>query len=452
MNFTDKIIDKFNLSPAKKKVVTNLIWAVAGKITTLLGSLLVGILVARYLGPQQYGLMNYVFSYVMLFQVFATFGLDNIEIREEAKNPENKDKIIGTAFCLKIAFAILTIGAIILISELSEADALTRWMIYIYSLSIVMNTFSVIRNHFTALVWNEYIVKTEILRTIIGAGVKIVLLLIHAPLWGFICATLFDTILLAGGYITSYRKKIGQISLWKFDKPTAFYLIKQSFPLLLSGAAIIIYQKIDQVMLGNMIDKQSVGFYSVAGKFTELCIFVPTILSQTITPILVKLYENNVTEYKNKAQSFMNLTIWGTVVGCLIICLIASPLIRYTFGPQYISSIALLQIMVFKVIGYAFAQTTGAMIVIEKKQQLVVIRNIIGCITSIGLNLLLIPLWGVKGAVITSVITAFCTGFLSHIFIPRYHTILRMQIVCVLIGWKDLLSIPLKRIKILSSK
>ena len=441
MNFTDKIIDKFNLSPAKKKVVKNLIWAVAGKITTLLGSLLVGILVARYLGPQQYGLMNYVFSYVMLFQVFATFGLDNIEIREEAKNPENKDKIIGTAFCLKIAFAILTIGAIILISELSEADALTRWMIYIYSLSIVMNTFSVIRNHFTALVWNEYIVKTEILRTIIGAGVKIVLLLIHAPLWGFICATLFDTILLAGGYITSYRRKIGLISLWKFDKPTAFYLIKQSFPLLLSGAAIIIYQKIDQVMLGNMIDKQSVGFYSVAGKFTELCIFVPTILSQTITPILVKLYENNVTEYKNKAQSFMNLTIWGTVVGCLIICLIASPLIRYTFGIQYLYSIPILQIMVFKVVGYAQAQASGAMIVVENKHKYVVIRNIIGCIMCVVLNCLLIPIYGVIGAAISSVLTAICTGYLSHLIIPQYKTILVMQTRAFLVGWKDLMNL-----------
>lgn len=450
MNLIDKIIDKFNLSPAKKKVIKNLIWAVVGKITTLLGGLLVGILVARYLGPQQYGLMNYVFSYVMLFQVFATFGLDSIEIREEVRRPENKDKFIGTALGLKLAFAILTIGVIILITELSEADTFTRWMIYIYSLSIVMNTFSVIRNHFTAIVWNEYIVKTEILRTIIGAAIKIILLLVHAPLWGFICATLFDTILLAGGYITSYRKKIGLVSLWEFDKATAIYLIKQSFPLLLSGAAIIIYQKIDQVMLGNMIDKQSVGFYSVAGKFTELCIFVPTILSQTITPILVKLYENKINEYTKKAQAFMNLTVWGTVVGCVIISMIASPLVKYTFGPQYISSVALLQIMVFKVIGYAFAQTTGAMIVIEKKQQLVAIRNIIGCITSIGLNLLLIPLWGVKGAAITSVITAFCTGFLSHVFIPRYHTILRMQIICIIIGWKDLLILPLKRIQTLS--
>lgn len=445
MNIIDIIIRKLNLSPSKQKIAQNLIWAVIGKITTLLGSLLVGIFVARYLGPEQYGLMNYVFSYIMLFQVFATFGLDNIEIREEAKSPENKNKIIGTAFYLKIILALLTIVAIIVITQLSETDVFTRSMIYVYSLSIIMNTFGVIRNHFTSLVWNEYVVKTEILRTFVGAGIKIVLLLIHAPLWGFICATLFDTILLAGGYITSYQKKIGRISLWEFDTSTAIYLIKQSFPLLLSGAAIIIYQKIDQVMLGNMLDKQSVGFYSVAGKFTELCIFIPTILAQTITPILVKLYDNNANDYTKKAQSFMNLTIWGTIILCVIVCIFAAPLIKYTFGHQYIPSIPLLQIMIFKVIGYAFAQTTGSLIVIEKKQQFVVVRNIIGCVIAIGLNFVLIPLWGIKGAAITSVITAFCTGLFSHIFIPKYHSLLNMQIKCILIGWKDILLTIFKR-------
>ena len=438
MNILDRIIERLKLSPAKEKVVKNLFWAVTGKITTLLGGLLVGIFVARYLGPEQYGLMNYVFSYVMLFQVLASFGLDNIEIREEAKSPEKRDELIGTAFCLKLIFALLTIGVIIITTVLSEAESTTRWMIYIYSLSIIMNTFGVIRNHFTSLVWNEYIVKTEIFRTLIGAGIKIALLLLHAPLWAFICATLFDSILLAGGYITSYRRKIGVIASWSFNSSTAIYLIKQSLPLLLSGAAIIIYQKIDQVMLGNMIDKESVGFYSVAGKFTELCIFIPTILSQTITPILVKLYDEDSDKYKNKAQVFMNLTIWGTIISCLVICLLAAPLIKYTFGAQYIPSITLLQIMVFKVVGYAFAQTTGALIIIEKKQQLVVVRNIIGCITSIGLNLMLIPILGIYGAAIASVITAFCTGYLSHLVIPKYHSMLRMQTRCIVFGWKDI--------------
>ncbi len=435
MSLINKITSHFNISATQQKVVKNLVWAVVGKIVTLLGSLLVGILVARYLGPQQYGLMNYVFSYIAVFQVFASFGLDSIEIREEAHRNEEKNKLIGTAFLLKILFAIITILLVVVSVWIFEADTFTKWMIIMYSLSMIMNSFGVIRNYFTSIVWNEYIVKTEITRTIIGAGIKVALLLIHADLIWFILSTLFDTILLASGYIVSYRRKIDRIRNWTFDKTTALYLIKQSFPLLLSGAAVVVYQKIDQVMLGNMIDKTAVGYYSVAGKFTEICLFIPTILSQTITPILVKAYHENIDDYQRKAKSFMNITIWGTIIICIVICLISNPLIKYTFGTEYTAATILLQIMIFKTIGYASAQITGALIVIEEKQKYVVIRNIIGCLVCIGLNLLLIPQYGVVGAAIASVITAISTGYFSHLLIPSYRSYFYTQTYSFLYGW-----------------
>lgn len=447
MSLINKIISRFNISATQQKVVKNLVWAVVGKIVTLLGSLLVGIFVARYLGPQQYGLMNYVFSYIAVFQVFATFGLDSIEIREEAHRNEEKNKLIGTAFLLKILFAIITILLVVVSVWIFEADTFTRWMIIMYSLSMIMNSFGVIRNYFTSIVWNEYIVKTEITRTIVGAGIKVALLLIHADLFWFILSTLFDTILLASGYIVSYKSKIDKIRNWTFDKATALYLIKQSFPLLLSGAAVVIYQKIDQVMLGNMIDKTAVGYYSVAGKFTEICLFIPTILSQTITPVLVKAYHNDLKDYQKKAASFMNITIWGSIIICIVICLISRPLIKYTFGTEYAAAVTLLQIMIFKTIGYASAQITGAFIVIEKKQKYVVIRNIIGCVVCIGLNLLLIPRYGVTGAAIASVITAICTGYFAHLFIPTYRSYFYTQTYSFILGWKELIVGIFNRLK-----
>ena len=81
----NSVIKRFQLSKTKEAIVQNLFWAVVGKIVNLFGGLLVGIIVARYLGPEQYGLMSYVISYVFLFQTFALFGLDSIEIREEAR-------------------------------------------------------------------------------------------------------------------------------------------------------------------------------------------------------------------------------------------------------------------------------------------------------------------------------------------------------------------------------
>jgi len=449
MNIIDKITSRLNLSATKQKVIRNVVWAVTGKVVTLLGGLLVGIFVARYLGPEQYGLMSYVMSYVAIFQVLAFFGMDNIEIREESKMPEEKDKIIGTAFGLKLFFAIVTIGLVALTTCIFEADSFTKWMIMLYSLSMIMNSFSVIRNYFTSLVWNEYIVKTEITRTLVGAGIKVALLLLHAPLVWFITATLFDTMLIAGGYLVSYRSKIDSIRKWTFDKKQAKYMIHQSFPLLLSGAAVVVYQKIDQVMIGNMIDHAAVGYYAVAGKFLEICIFVPTILTQTITPVLVRSREQNEQEYREKAQIFMNITVWGTIIMCLLITLLATPLVRYTFGPQYMASVVLLQIMVFKVVGYAHAQITGAMIVVENKQKYVVLRNLIGCICAIGFNLLMIPLFGAIGAAISSIVTAACTGIFSHLIIPSYRSLFKMQIHSFVYGWKDLTHIyTLKKSKI----
>lgn len=447
MNLINKIISRFHISTTQQKVVKNLVWAVIGKIVTLLGSLLVGIFVARYLGPEQYGLMNYVFSYIAVFQVFASFGLDSIEIREEAHRNDEKNKLIGTAFVLKILFAIITILLVVISVWIFEADSFTKWMIIMYSLSMIMNSFGVIRNYFTSIVWNEYIVKTEITRTIIGAGIKVALLLIHADLFWFILSTLFDTVLLASGYIVSYKSKIDRIRDWTFDKETALYLIKQSFPLLLSGAAVVVYQKIDQVMLGNMIDKTAVGYYSVAGKFTEICLFIPTIIAQTITPILVKAYHNDNKDYQRKAKSFMNITIWGTIFMCIVICLLSHPLIKYTFGIDYNAAVPLLQIMIFKTIGYASAQITGALIVIEKKQKYVVIRNIIGCIVCIGLNLLLIPRYGVTGAAFASIITAICTGYLAHLVIPTYRPYFHTQTYSFFLGWIDVIKIITNKIK-----
>ena len=450
-----------HLSETKQKVVRNLFWAVTGKVITLLGSLLVGIFVARYLGPEQYGLMNYVVSFVALFQVFASFGLDNIEIREESKCKGTGEKgrvpgaevntILGTAFGLRLFFACITMLLVILTAWLFEADIFTKWMITLYSLSMVMNTFGVIRNYFTSIVWNEYIVKTEISRTIIGALIKVALLLLHAPLAWFIAATLFDTVLIAGGYLLSYRKQIASPRLWTFDLPTAKYLIKESFPLLLSGAAVIVYQRIDQVMIGNMIDKASVGQFSVAGKFVELLIFIPAILSQTITPILVKTRECSEEEYEKKAQQFISVTVWSCLVMAVIVAFLSKWLILYTFGIQYMEAVPVLQIMAFKVLGMALSQAAGQMIIIEKQQKYAFIRNLMGCVVCIVLNLFFIPRYGILGSAIVTIITTLFVGWIANLLIPPYWRYFRFQGRAILFGWKELLRIDVMVKKIFAN-
>jgi len=435
------VFRKFNFSDNAMKVTKNVSWAVAGKTVSLLGSLLVGILVARYLGPEQYGLMNYVISYVCIFQVFATFGLDNIQIREESKHPEERDVIIGTAFTIKLVLAVITIAAVAISVMITETDSFTRWMIMLYSLSIVLNSLNVIRNHFTSLVWNEYVVKTEISRTIIGAAIKIGLLFVKASLGWFIAVYTFDFVLLASGYCTSYRLKIDKIRLWRFDMKWAKYLVIQSFPLMLTGAAVMIYQRIDQVMIGKMVDSASVGQFSVASKFVEVLIFVPTIIAQTVAPILIRTREKNEAEYQKKSQMFMNITIWGSFFMALVTSLVSYYLVVWTFGEKYLPAVAILQILSFKAVSVALSNTAGQLLIIEGLQKFAILRDAFGCLICVIFNLLLIPHFGATGAAIVAILSNLAAGYIADLFIPQYRHFFRMQSKALLFGWKDIFKI-----------
>lgn len=441
MYIIDYIIQKCNLSENKEKIVRNLFWAVLGKTVTLLGSLFVGIIIARYLGPEQYGLMNYVISYVSLFQVFALFGLDNIEIRETAGNLEKFHTIVGTAFGIKLILAVITMAAIIVTSIFLEADINTTVLVSIYSLSVILNSFTVIRNYFTAIVQNEYIVKSEITRTLVGAAIKVILLLQHASLTWFLVAYTFDWFLLGSGYYVSYKNVVGSITDWKFDRNYARYLLRESFPLLLTSAAVIIYQRIDQVMIGQMIDKESVGYFSVASRIVEVLIYVPMILVQTITPVLVQKRKESESAYKTKAQLFMNVTVWSTFVVAIFTSCISYWAIILLFGSTYQPAVPVLQVMAFKSVSIALSTTAGHMLIVEGIQRYAIFRDTLGCIVCVLLNLLLLRQYGIIAAAFVAIVSNLAAGYLADAFIPAYRHLFVTQTKALALGWKDILKL-----------
>lgn len=429
------LISKYrNLGDNKKRVISNIGWATSGRVIRILTETLVGILVARYLGPSQYGLMNYVISYVAIFSIIATFGLENIEIRELSNPNCSKEQILGTAFGLRLIFSFTAIICIGVILSICNEDAESSILILVYSISIALSPFNVIRNYFTSIVMNKYIVITEIARCLVGASIKIVLLLLHAPLIFFIVALTFDFFLVAGGYVSAYSEKIGAIKAWSFNRLLAKKLILESFPLLLSGAAVIIYQRIDQVIIKSLIDNESVGYFSVAAKFSELILFVPLVMSQTVVPLLVKEINTDKNSYQQKKQYFVDVVLWTSIVCSVVLSLLAYPLIRFTFGIQYLAAVPVLHIIAFKAVGSALSDTGGQIIIIEGKQKYVVIRNIVGCILCITSNYLLIPYFGIVGSAWATIITVLGAGFLCHACIPPYRDVFKVQLDALING------------------
>ena len=431
------------MSSLKSKIVKNLFWSVIGKMVQMMGGLVIGIMVARHLGPHDYGVMNYVISFVFLFQTLSIFGLDNIEIREEAKNETPREVIIGTAFTIKLCLAVLCVILCIGTSFLMDASRETTLYVAIYSLSIIAQTFNVIRNHFMAIVQNRNVVLSEINRTLIGMVIKGIMLWYGLPLIWFMAASTFDWVLLSSGYIVSYRSAIGRLREWRFDATYARKLLRESYPLLLTSAAVIMYQKIDQVMIGQLIgNKEQVGYFATASRFVEVLIYVPIMLAQTMSPVLVKIrHEQGEAIYRQRAQQFMNISIWTCMTMAVATSICAYWIIRYTFGQDYLLAVPVLQVLAFKAASVALSNTAGNMIIIEGLQRHVFIRDIMGCIVCITLNWYLLPRYDIIASALVAIISNVTAGYIADALIPSYHHLFARQTKALLIGWKDLIHI-----------
>lgn len=429
-----------NLSGNKKKAILNVIWATIGRVARILTEFIVGIFVARYLGPDQFGLMNYVISYVAIFNIIAEFGLSNIEIRELAKYPENRDVLLGSSFVARIILSTITYVLIFISVLISDADKETSTLILIYGSTVFFTAFELIRNYFTSIVKNKSIVITGIIRNIIGASVKVVLLLVNARLIFFICALVFDGLIIVGGYLSSYRHEIGKIT-WKNDGSTAKLLLKEAFPLLLSGAAVVIYQRIDQVMIKGILNNSAVGYFSVATKFADFLLFIPMIMAQTISPILVVAKEKSYENYKLKSQYYVDIVTWFSILLSIITSISSFYLVKYTFGLEYISAVPVLQILSFKAILSALQNSSGQLIIIDGKQKWAVLRNLLGLVACIAGNYILIPKYGIVGSAWATLITFSFTGLLGNLIIKPFREYFFMQVKSIFLGWNNVIKL-----------
>ncbi len=423
----------------RKQIVSNIAWAFSGKIVSLLSVLLVGILVARYLGPAQYGLLNYVISYVTIFTIISGFGLDDIEVREMSKTDAPVPVIIGTGLRLRIVFATVAYGLIVVTLIMHHPDKKTATFVLIYGLSVFPACANTIKNYFVSQLKNKHIVQSEIARTVVCSLFKLLLLHFKASLLWFIIASAFDVFVVSIGYYLSLRKHCREISIGSFDRKVCRMIIIESFPLMLSSSAIIIYQRIDQVMIGNMVDDMSVGYFATANRFSDLVVFVPIVICQTLTPLLVKAKDSKTaSQYTGAAVSFIGIITWTSIILAVIVTLLSAPLISLTFGKEYLAAIPILQIMAWKAVGTALSSTSGQLIIIDGKQRYAALRNLLGCVTCILLNLLLIPRYGAIGSAVVTIFTVAGSGFIANLMIPSYREYFHMQCKALIHGPADI--------------
>ena len=252
------------------KYAFNTSWLMLERILRLIAGLFIGIYVARYLGPEQYGLFSYALAFVSLFGAIAKLGLDGIVVRNLVQDPNQNVTELATSFWLKLFGAVLSIVAIAVAVQFTSNDASTNLFIFIIATGIIFQSFEVIDFYFQSKVLLKYVSISRILQLVISSLLKLYLIYIQADLLLFVLVTLIDHITLAAFLTFTYLQQ-KNTSFWgslSFHKAKG--LLSNSWPLIFSGLVLMIQARIDQVMLKEFIGSEEVGYYSVAMRLIEV--------------------------------------------------------------------------------------------------------------------------------------------------------------------------------------
>ena len=314
----------------------NTSWLMGEKVLRMFVGLFVGIWVARYLGPEQFGLFSYAQSFVGLFVAFATLGLDGIIVRELVKDPNKRDALLGTAFRLKLIGALLVLIALAFAVKLSHQDTITTLLIFIVASATVFQSFNIIDFYFQANVLSKYTVYANIISLFISSLIKVWLILNNAPLIAFAAVVLFDSMILMLGYVYFFQRHSKlNIKNLKFNKSTALNLLKDSWPLILSGFVVSIYMKIDQIMIKEMLNSEAVGQYAAAVRLSEAWYFIPMVIASSLFPAIINAKKHSEKLYYERLQKLYDLMVWIAIAIALPMTFLSDWVVNLLYGEQY---------------------------------------------------------------------------------------------------------------------
>ena len=407
-------------------------WLIGGKVAQMALSLVVGVLSARYLGPQNYGLIGYGTAYVSFFTAFCTLGINSVIIKDVIDDPEGQGCAIGTAIVLRAASSFLSALMIIgIVAVLDKGEPVTIAVAALCSVSLVFQVLDTINYWFQAQYQSRVTAIVTLTAYIITSAYKILLLILGKSVEWFAFASSVDYIVIGVLLLAIYKKHKGP--KLKFSVSKGRTLLRMSYHYILSGMMVSIYAQTDKLMLKQMIDEKTVGYYTIATSLCAMWTFVLTAIIDSIYPTVLRYHKENYQNYKRKNRQLYAIVFYISVFVALVFQLAGGLIIELLYGKEYLPAVVPLKIVTWYVAFSYLGVARNAWIVCENKQKYLKYMYLGAAGINVILNLILIPPYSTAGAALASLITQIFTSLILPFLIPGMRPNCKLMIEGILL-------------------
>jgi len=418
INRAKKLIGKAWEHKGLRYYGANSIWLFAEKTVRIVIGLVVGIYVARQLGPGKYGLLSYAVGFVGIFSIIASFGLDPVVVRELVKYPEKRNKLLGSTFVLKLLGFVLMLSGVGIALYFSSKDYSTKLIILVIAAGYLFQIFQTIDFYFQSQVLSKYVAISQIIAWVMVSFARAFCAWQNYPLIYFAWLEAIYMCLVSLGYLFFYVIKVSHPFHWRFDLNIARGLFKYSWPLLLSSAAGVIYMRIDIIMIKEMLGNTDAGYYSVAAKLSEIWYFFPLVIGNTLLPAVIRSKKISKVHYMKRLQKYYTFMIWTAILLCVGMNLISYHLVTILYGKEYAPAVIPLIFYMWYLVVMCAMIPFGNWLMAENMQSYAIVYTGCGAIINVILNYILIQKIGINGAAIATVVGPFVSfliiGFLNN--------------------------------------
>lgn len=414
------------------KIIKNASWLMAGKVINMILSFVIGLFSARYLGPNNYGLINYASAYTLFFSSFCNLGINSVIVKIFIDHPDEEGKTIGTTLLLRLISSVLSIVIIIgIVSIVDKGEPITLSVVTLYCLCLIFQIFDTFNYWFQSKLLSKYYAIATLIAYLSVSAYKILLLIYGMSVQWFAVSNAIDYFIVAIILVFFYKKCNGPRISFSFKN--AKKILRLSYSYILSGLMVAIYGATDKLMLKQMLDETSVGYYSLAMQISTIWAFILSAIIDSMKSSIMTYHNTNKNQYELMNKRLYAIIFYVSIFISAVITIIAPIFISIVYGESYLPAVTPVRIVVWYVAFSYLGVARDIWIVCEKKQKYLKYLYIGSALFNIILNALLIPWIGTAGAALASLITQISTIFLFPVFFKELRINVKMMLDAILL-------------------